>query len=118
MKLGHPYSFKKVFPTAKHFEFKEYVQHSKTTTAILENLLRNTAYPNLFAVTVSYMKTRPYLVNCTKTPWIVNDATNEISSPVSSHDLINANQRQISLTGTDYFTNKLLGFRKNNRSVL
>ena len=44
VKLGHPYSFKKVFPTAKHFEFKEYVQHSKTTTATLENLLRNTTY--------------------------------------------------------------------------
>ena len=29
---------KKVFPTAKHFKFDEYVQHSKTTFT-LENLL-------------------------------------------------------------------------------
>ena len=66
VKLGHPCSFKKVFPTAKHFEFKQYVQHSKTTTATLENLLRNATYPNLFAVPLSHMKMRPYLVNCKK----------------------------------------------------
>ena len=32
---------RKVFPTAKHFDFDKYAQHSKTTTVTLENLLNN-----------------------------------------------------------------------------
>ena len=33
--------YRKAFATAKHFEFDEYAQHSKTTTVTLENLLNN-----------------------------------------------------------------------------
>ena len=40
-KSEHPYSVRKVFPTAKHFEFDEYAQHSKTKTVTLQNLLSN-----------------------------------------------------------------------------
>ena len=40
-KSEHPYSLKKSIPTAKHFEFGEYAQHSKNITITLENLLNN-----------------------------------------------------------------------------
>ena len=36
-KLEHLY----LFHTARQFEFEEYIQNSKTATAILENLMKN-----------------------------------------------------------------------------